>query len=1002
MSIGYMLSNVLGNVFKTNISNYCQLETNKASGDPYDMVTREGGLLTAFEIKGTYSIMGENNTYEQIHSLVDGLSSILKRPGHRIQFVFRRDPLNSREALRMSIDGALRTMKKLDLDLAGMIKERGELLEKKTVLETCHMVLVTYPKAMHPDILKVAQKEREAYAKKNGGMKPGLNAQSPNVEMPGIEMIHSGFVSQVISKLQEKLSITKLSNQEYLLQLRKQITQYDTSDRWRAYLTGDAIPMRLVDETPMAGDLTAIMAPNISQQLFSRRPYIAASDSTIVDIGEWFVAPVMVDQRPQDIKLFSELFSSIDRDVPWQFSLSLDSGSDRVTSMISRKRSFASFVAFASSENKLIRDGAERLLDMAVNNVMVSAQMTFSTWGRDLEQARRNKSKLKSAVEAWGQLQVIEERGDPIEAWLNTLPGFSGKHLATPIPLSVEEAMSMAPITRPVSPWSAGTMLYRTIDEKVFPFLPGSSLQNANMEIVFAPPGYGKSFYLAASNMGLITRPGNEVLPRIGILDIGYSSAMFVDMVKEALPPSKKHYAQSFRLEMDAAYAVNFFDTPLGCQRPLKVDREYVINMMTLLCTPAGRKEPISRMPELISNLVDEMYEYFAEENNPNLFETGIDSEVDKALELHQIRVQEGSSWWRVVRLLFQKGLYKEATLAQRYAVPTLNDATTVLFQSSSIRDVYGKSMVENGAESLIEYLKTMLIAAVQDYPILSMPTVFSLGDARIVSIDLMSVARDGSDQAQKKTAVMYMLGRQIICQNFYRKVQYTIPDIPDEYKDYHRKQIEMDEAVPKKFCMDEFHRTSSVPSVRHQAVVDIREGRKYGVHVSLLSQLMEDFDPAMIKLINNVIILSKGTTEMGAREIKEIFGPSPDAMKAMSRWLTGPGPEGSSMLYLGQLKSETAPRVEQVIRLTLGPTEMWAYSTTPEDVSLRDRVSARVGLSNALLMLAKAYPKGSAVSDIQRMLNENSAELDDMDASHSIYDILAEKLIKENKDMIS
>lgn len=1001
MSIGYMFSNILGNIFKTHVSNYCQLETCRHTGDEYDLVTKEGGLLTAFEIKGTYSIMGEVNSHSQLESLVDGLSSTMKRPGHRIEFVFRRDPLNSREALRRSIDGALRTMRKLDLDLEAMIKERGALLEKKTVLETCYMVLVTYPQAMHPDILKESQKEKLEIAKRNGGIKPGLNAQSPYAEIPGIEMIHSGFVSQVISKMQERLSISKLTNREYLLQLRKLITQYDTSDQWRPYLTGDAIPARLVDDTPMAGDLTSIMAPALAEQLFSRKPRQSDVDPTIVDNGEWFVAPVMVDQRPQNVKFFSDLFSSIDRNVPWQFSFSIDSGSEKVTSMISRKRSFASFVAFASSENKLIRDGAESLLNIAVNNVMVSAKMTFSTWGKSLEETRRNKSKLKSAIEAWGQLQVIEERGDAVEAWLNTMPGFSGKKLATPIPLTVEEFIAMAPLTRPVSPWPEGTMLYRTIDEKVFPYMPGSNLQAANMEIVFAPPGFGKSFYLAAANMGLITKPGNEILPRIGILDIGFSSAMFVNMVKDSLPPEKKYLAQAFKLEMDARYAVNFFDTPLGCQQPLKVDREFVINMMTLLCTPAGRKEPISRMPELISNLVDEMYQYFSEDNNPHFYEPGIDMAVDEALEKYQIRVQEGSSWWRVVRLLFKQGLHKEATLAQRYAMPTLNDATTVLTQATSIRDVYGKSMVDNGGETLIDYLKTMLISAVNDYPILSVPTVFSLGDARIVSIDLMSVARDGSDQAEKKTGVMYMLGRQIICRDFYRKAKHTLPEIPEEYRTYHKRIMERDETIPKKFCMDEFHRTASVPAVRKQAVVDIREGRKYGVHVSLLSQLMEDFDPAMIKLVNNVIILSKGTTDMGANEIKEMFGPSQDAMKAMGRWLTGPGPEGSSMLYLGQLKSETAPRVEQVIRLTLGPTEMWAYSTTPEDVKLRDNLSERIGLSNALSILGKAYPKGSASSDIQKMMFDGGAEMDEANPDNSIYDILVDKLVKEFRELI-
>lgn len=1001
MSAGFFLSNIMSSIFKTNVSHLCQLETVSEYGGGFDMVTQDGGLLTAFEIKGTFSIMGKSNYTQQLNSLVDGLSSTLKRPGHRIQFVFRRDPLNSKEGIRRSIEGAIRTMQKLELDLEDMIHERSAILEKKTVLETCYMVLTTYPSAMNKEILKQASKERLTKAAKNGGMKPGLVGQSQAVEMPGIEMIHSGFIGQVVSRMEERLSIKKLTAHEYLLAVRKQITQYDTSDFWRPSLCGDPLPTRLVEEVPLASDISHILHPNISHQLFSRQPEVCDEDVTIVNQGEWYIAPIMVDQRPQRISPFSELFSSIDRNVPWQLSLSIDSGHDRVVSGISRKKGFASFVAWASSENKLIKESAEELLDIAVNDVMVSAQITMSTWGRSLDEARRNKSKLKNAAEAWGQLQIIEERGDAFEAWCNTLPGFSPGHLATPIPFTVAEAISMAPVTRPVSPWPEGPILYRTIDEKVFPYLPGSKLQAANMELIFAPPGFGKSFLLAAANMGLITRPGNEILPRIGILDIGFSSGLFVNMVRDALPDNKKHLAQAFRLEMDPRYAVNFFDTPLGCQQPLKVDREYIVNMMTLLCTPAGRKEPVSRMPELVSSLVDEMYKYFSEENNPNLYEEGIDPKVDKAMALHGITALDGMSWWRIVRTLHKHGAYSEASLAQRYAVPTLNDATTVLSQASAITDVYGSAQIDNSSESLINFLKTMIISAVNDYPILSMPTVFSLGEARIVSIDLMSVARDGSDQAEKKTAVMYMLGRQIICQDFYRKAQYTLPEIPDEFKAYHKKRIEADEAIPKKFCMDEFHRTSSTPTVRKQAIVDIREGRKYGVHVTLLSQLMEDFDPAMIKLVNNTIILSKGTTEMGLREVKEVFGPSDDALKSMNRWLTGPGPEGSSMLYLGQLKSETAPRVEQVIRLTLGPIEMWAYSTTPEDVSLRERISSRIGMSKALRVLAYNYPKGSAMEEIEKMISDNNIDLEEMGQDNNIYDVIAERLIKENRELI-
>ena len=1004
MSIGYTFSSFINKIFKANVMDYCQIETasgliNQSTNQSHNLVTRDGGLMTIYEIKGTFGIVGEDAFLTQLQSLVEGYSAALERPGHRLQFVFRRDPLNSKEALRSSISGAIKTMHKLNLDLEGMITERGELLQRKTVLETCHLVITTYPTALHPDILKQETKVRSANGLKNGGLKSGVMAQSSNTEMPGLEMIHSGFATQIISKLQERISIREMTAHQFLHTIRKQITQFDVSDQWKAMLPGDKVlATRLVEEVPIANDMSHILAPEISHQLFTREPKVHAADSTLVDIGDWVIAPLMVDQRPQEPKPFADLFSSIDRNVPYQMSLVIDSGHKRIQQMISSRKTFASFVAFASSENALIRDAAEMILQAATNNTLVSGQITFSTWGRSLEETRRNRSKLRSAVEAWGQLQVIEERGDPIEAWFNTLPGFSAKHLSTPVPFTVTQPLGLAPLPMPVSRWDLSSMLYRTIDEKVFPYLPGSNLQNANMELVFAPPGFGKSFYLAAANMGLITKPGNEILPRIGIVDIGFSSAMFVDMVRDALPANQKHLAQSFKLEMDPKYAVNFFDTLLGCQKPLPVDREFVVNIMTLLCTPAGSEAP-PRLAELVSSLVDEMYKYFAEENNPNYYEPGMSDLVDEAIHKHGIRLRNNISWWTIVRELHLKGLSYEATLAQRYAVPTLSDATSVLSRASSIKDIYGTSKV--GDENLIDYLNTMISSAVTDYPIMSMPTVFSLGEARIVAIDLMSVAREGSAQAEKKTGVMYLYARQLISKDYYRKVIHTIPDIPDEYKNYHRKIIERDEAVPKKFCMDEFHRTSSVPAVRKQAGIDIREGRKYDVHVSLLSQLLEDFDPSMVKLVNNIIILSKGISELSLQEIRARFAPSEDAIKYMNRWLTGPGPEGSSMLYIGQLTSETAPKIEQVLRLTLGPTEIWAYSTTPTDVSLRKRLTDKIGLSNALAILSTAYSKGSAKADIQKILADNSGALESADENHNMFDVLVDRLIKEYGKLI-
>jgi intracellular multiplication protein IcmB len=170
---------------------------------------------------------------------------------------------------------------------------------------------------------------------------------------------------------------------------------------------------------------------------------------------------------------------------------------------------------------------------------------------------------------------------------------------------------------------------------------------------------------------------------------------------------------------------------------------------------------------------------------------------------------------------------------------------------------------------------------------------------------------------------------------------------------------------------------------------------------VTLLSQLLSDFPEDLIQLINNTIILSKGIAETTLDEIKTRFRPSNDAIKHMNRWLTGPGAEGSSMLYLGALKSETAPRIEQVLRLTLGGSEIWAYTTVPQDVSLRRRLTTKIGLNNALKVLTAAYPNGSAKADIQQIMSENSLDVVDFEKDQTIFDVLVVRLMKDYRQLI-
>ena len=79
---------------------------------------------------------------------------------------------------------------------------------------------------------------------------------------------------------------------------------------------------------------------------------------------------------------------------------------------------------------------------------------------------------------------------------------------------------------------------------------------------------------------------------------------------------------------------------------------------------------------------------------------------------------------------------------------------------------------------------------------------------------------------------------------------------------------------------------------------------------------------------------------------------------------MTGPGRSGAPLFAIVRHKGGTS---RQKINLTLGAAELWALSTTPEDVALRECLYGKFGVSEALLLLAARFPGGSAKAEIEK-----------------------------------
>ncbi|EKD73037.1 MAG: hypothetical protein ACD_45C00476G0001 [uncultured bacterium] len=479
---------------------------------------------------------------------------------------------------------------------------------------------------------------------------------------------------------------------------------------------------------------------------------------------------------------------------------------------------------------------------------------------------------------------------------------------------------------------------------------------------MYARPGSGKSVLSNSINLALCLSGGIQRLPRIAIIDVGPSSSGLISLLKEALPAELKHLVAYHRLRMTPDYAINPFDTQLGCRYPTAQERGFLVNFITLLATPLGAERPYDGVSDMAGLVVDEIYKYLADDSKPHLYTKGIEPLVDDILSEIGFVLDEHTTWWEVTDALFLANFHHEAMLAQRYAAPLLPDIAAIC-RTQVIEDLYGQVKAPTG-EPLIQAFGRMISSAVREYPILSGITKFDIGDARVVSLDLDEVAKSGGDAADRQTAVMYMLARYVLARHYYL-TEDVLSDFPDAYREYHRIRIGEIREDPKRIVYDEFHRTSKARAVREQVILDMREGRKWNVQIALISQSLEDFDPVMVEFGTSIFIMDAGP-EQAIKRSTEVFGLSETARVALKTRVHGPREGGAT--FLAQFATKSGINT-QLLTSTLGPVELWAFSTTAEDARTRNKLYQKIGPAEARRVLANLFPSGSVKSMIENRL---------------------------------
>jgi intracellular multiplication protein IcmB len=935
------------------VSSFIQLET---ADDETTLVAADGSLVTYVKMFGARQIIGDTEYQWIIDQATLKLGARFDRPGYAMQFYFMRDS----HTVNQDIDRVMRSNRSaaraLELDVEDLLKERGRHLARYMAHEDIYLVLWTRPSVLSKSEFKNALKTRS-------GKKwvVATNSQYPMHALEALRARHKSYVSSVTAALEEiSMKVEVVDTHAALAAVRTSLYPQMGHEEWRANLPGDPLMPRA--QRLEGKDASDVLWPPLRQQICTGDA--ATLSPTIVRIGNLLWGGVDMTLAPAEPSPFPQLLSRlIDNDIPFRISYLIESAGAQGSAFLAAA---AGILAFTNQVNRQIRESLKVLQVMAQSEPVVRLRISLATYApiNDRKLMEMRLGAVTQAVEAWGYCQASSAGGDPLETTLSSVLGIACASTAPAAVAPFREVIKLLPWQRASSPFQEGSVIFRSPDGRMWPYQSGSSLTTTWFDLIFAQPGAGKSVLMNALNLGTVLSAGAARLPFIAILDIGPSSSGLISLLRDALPLERRHEALHFKLRMTPAYAVNPFDTQLGCRYPLAEERAYLTELITLLCTTPGG-QAYDGMTQLVGLCIDEMYRWRDDsgantEARPYLVR--VESEVDEALATHNVHLPTDPYWWDIVDVLYEKGAHHAAMLAQRHAVPTLVDAVTAA-RRPQIRALLEETQIGASAETIIHAFERMIASSVREFPILASVTRFDVGGARVAAIDLQDVAPQGDNTADRQTAIMYMLARHVLIRSWWMGPD-MLRSVPERYRPFHEARIRDIRETPKRICFDEFHRTSKTQAVRSQVIRDVREGRKWGVQIVLASQLLDDFSKDMVDLATGVWICGTAVSDRAISETAERFGLSDTARWVMRYRLTGPRASGAPVLLL---LSTNEGRYEQHLVNTLGPIELWALSTSAEDVELRNQLYVTLGASTARQVLAKFFPGGSARQEIRR-----------------------------------
>lgn len=962
---------------------------------PYIMVTQSGDYVTAFEVAGSYRESDESLPKDKpdawqgrLERMTETLTAHYRHHGHKISLVHECDPGGGRSEVRRLLAPQYRSLTRTGLNLKYLLDEQMEKLAPWVNRERTWLVCYTGRGVLTGHELKDENERLSELVKASPEAAFGQNPAL--IALVGLKIRHDAFLSQVERAFGDSgkgVLMRRIDAHEAGRVLRAQTDPKTNSEHWQPLLPDDPIMPR---GERQGEDSTVFLAPWLNFQVMGAD--VQQIRNNLLEINGVWHGTLAVNLGPQKPQSFARLRELVPRSVPWRVRMDLMPGGMRRLGLKQGVLGFAEWVPglkpiFQSVTLLAAREQLEPVCVMTI---------TAATWGDSPEAVTRNLTLLRQAFDSWGVCGVTQTFGDPVRAWVSTLTASStgsGPCLLYP-PLS--EALNLMPLSRPASAWDEdGNALFPTPDGKIMAVGLATPKQTKLTNLVAGDSGGGKSVLLNRLTTIMATS-AQQQLPWAAMIDKGLSSQGMVSLLRAALPQERQDEVLSIILRNDSKFCRNLFDIQLGLRTPLEYESEFVENMLTALCIdPASGEPPNGKdTPVILRRLVSEAFTTAREV--PRRYEPGLAPEVDAALENAGVwenhpDFRENCSWYEVCDLLQDVGRTREAQLAQFQAVPELADMAPLL-SSEDLKSDFGSIQRDGSSELLITYLARCLRDACSQYRMFAGRTCFMISPkARIITVDLQHVAGNKSKAGHLQTGIMYVFAGHLSGGDF------VLPQYQEElfaglhlrWHALHRARVEQLDQEVKTKVYDELHNAKDAPFIFPMLETADREQRKHGVRTVLSSQYFRDYPDAIRRSANSVYMVAVDPDDEVA--LQERFHVPAVTLRRFSRMGSGPSADGSGVPFLGIFKIKGGSTLAHIMKNTVGPQELWALSTTPEDMALRRTLEKDVGDDTARRILGSHFPGGSAA----KMIEHRRRTADDI-SSDNVIRMLANELIEK------